>query len=45
MNIRITEKAIDNFIKKEKQNDKNFIELFPNVDLNKIVFQYYYSET
>jgi len=36
MNIRVTEEAIDNFLKKEKQNDKSFIELFPNVDPNKI---------
>ena len=34
----ITEKIIDNFIKKEKQDKKSFMELFPNVEINKIVF-------
>lgn len=33
----VNKEAIDNFIKKEKQDDKNFIGLFPNVDFNKIV--------
>jgi len=33
----ITEKTIDNFIKKEKQNKESFMELFPNVDINKFV--------
>ncbi|OUM70452.1 hypothetical protein PIROE2DRAFT_1312 [Piromyces sp. E2] len=36
MNINITKEIIDTFIKKEKQNEEKFIELFPSVDPSKM---------